>query len=34
MSVVVGWGNRLLALGADGIMTNDPAVMKTLFQPS
>lgn len=25
---------RLLALGADGIMTNDPALMKTLFPPS
>jgi glycerophosphoryl diester phosphodiesterase len=25
---------RLLALGADGIMTNDPAMMKPLFSPS
>jgi glycerophosphoryl diester phosphodiesterase len=25
---------RLLALGADGIMTNNPAMMKTLFEPS
>ncbi|MGE0398199.1 MAG: glycerophosphodiester phosphodiesterase [Kofleriaceae bacterium] len=25
---------RLLSLGADGIMTNDPAVMKSLFQSS
>lgn len=25
---------RLLSLGADGIITNDPAAMKSLFQPS